>query len=103
MPARSANLGPGFDSFGVALHRHDTITARGWTPTGWSWGSPAWAPTTCRGPRTTWSLRAAVAGFAALGEPVPGLDLKCANHIPHGGGQGSSAAAMVAGMLLARG
>ncbi len=64
---------------------------------------PGWVPASCRRLPTTWSLRAAVAGFAALDEPVPGLDVKCANNIPHGGGQGSSAAAIVAGLLVARG
>ena len=40
--------------------------------------------------------------FEALGEQPPGIALRCVNAIPHGFGLGSSAAAIVAGMLAAR-
>jgi homoserine kinase len=40
--------------------------------------------------------------FGELGEKPHSIDLTCVNRIPHGGGQGSSAAATVGGMLLAR-
>jgi homoserine kinase len=46
--------------------------------------------------------RAALAAFEAMGMPAPGLRLRCANRIPHGRGLGSSAAAIVAGVLLAQ-
>ena len=42
------------------------------------------------------------ATFDRLGGQPPGLELSCANRIPHGRGLGSSAAAIVAGVLLAR-
>jgi homoserine kinase len=43
------------------------------------------------------------AAFDALGHAQPpGLALRCVNHIPHGRGLGSSAAAIVAGVLAAR-
>jgi homoserine kinase len=47
-------------------------------------------------------VRAMTQTFAALGQERPGLTLHCENRIPHGRGLGSSAAATVAGILLAR-
>jgi len=103
VPASSANLGPGYDSFGLALYRHDTVTARRREAAGLMVAVSGVGADVV--PRTADHLvvRAALAGFAAMDEPIPGLDVKCANNIPHGGGQGSSAAAIVAGLLLARG
>jgi len=40
--------------------------------------------------------------FAVTGAQPPGLGLRCVNQIPHGRGLGSSAAAIVAGILAAR-
>ncbi len=48
-------------------------------------------------------VRAMRAGFERLGDQPPGLALRCRNAIPHGFGLGSSAAAIVAGLLAARG
>lgn len=101
VPATSANLGPGFDCFGLALGRYDEVTAELSADglhvdiTGVGAGDL---------PRDGSHLvvRAAAAAFAAMGEPLPGLRLRCHNRIPHGSGQGSSAAAIVAGVLLAR-
>jgi homoserine kinase len=42
------------------------------------------------------------AAFAAMGVEPPGLRLACANVIPHARGLGSSSAAIVAGLALAR-
>lgn len=101
VPATSANLGPGYDSFGLALGRYDEVYAE-----------PADQLTiTVDGvgadsvPRDERHLvvRATQVAFDALGEPLPGLRLHCVNTIPHGGGQGSSASAIVAGILIARG
>jgi len=47
-------------------------------------------------------VRAMRAGFGALGGQPPGLRLRCVNAIPHGRGLGSSAAAIVSGLLAAR-
>lgn len=101
VPATSANLGPGYDSLGIALARYDTVTARRID------GQPRIEVSGCGAdsvPRTPEHLvyRSAVLGFQALGEPTPSLELLCCNDIPHGGGQGSSAAAIVAGLAVAR-
>ena len=47
-------------------------------------------------------VRAIARAFAAVGRELPGLRLRCTNCIPHGGGLGSSASAIVAGLLLGR-
>lgn len=101
VPATSANLGPGFDSFGLALARYDEVSV-------------------CR---TDGPLEVVVSGFGAgdvplderhlvvramreafhaAGASLPGIRLTCVNRIPHGGGLGSSASAIVAGLLLGR-
>jgi homoserine kinase len=101
-PATSANLGPGFDALGLALGLHDEVEARviasGLTldVTGESASEVAGAG---EGHLVVRGMRAA---FAALGGQPPGVALRCVNRIPHGRGLGSSAAAIVAGVLAAR-
>ncbi|HEU4349843.1 MAG TPA: homoserine kinase [Actinoplanes sp.] len=100
-PATSANLGPGFDALGLALTRYDDLTARvtdrGWrvTVTGEGAGE---LPTDER----HLVVRAMLATFDELGERPPGLAVECVNRIPQARGLGSSSAAVVAGVQLAR-
>ena len=56
----------------------------------------------CRATTATSWRRRCCAAFDALGGRPRGLDLVCANRIPHGRGLGSSAAAIVSGLVLAR-
>jgi homoserine kinase len=100
VPATSANLGPGFDALGLALDLVDDLRAR-------VVGSGLQLEVTGPGeelPRDEKHLvvRAMRATFARLGGQPDGLELICANRIPHGRGLGSSAAAIVGGVLLAR-
>jgi homoserine kinase len=101
VPATSANLGPGFDALGLALAWYDDVSAV-------RAGSGLTIDVSGVGasdvPRDERHLvvRAMDATFAALGEERGGLELRCENTIPHGRGLGSSAAAIVAGVLLAR-
>jgi homoserine kinase len=102
VPATSANLGPGFDSLGLALAIHDVVRLS---------LAPSGFEVSVRGegagdvPRTEQHLvaRAVRAGFEHAGVPQPGLRLHCHNAVPHGRGLGSSAAAVVAGLVAARG
>ena len=103
VPATSANLGPGFDSLGLALSLFDEVGVE----------------------LTDGGLGIEIRGegeeLAALGErhlivrvfrrawervggaPQPaGLRLSCVNRIPHSRGLGSSSAAIVAGITAAR-
>jgi homoserine kinase len=100
-PATSANLGPGFDAFGLALGLHDQVEAR---VTGGGLAVEVHgegAETAGAGERHL-VVRAMRAAFARLGGQPAGLALRCANGIPHGRGLGSSAAAVVSGILAAR-
>ncbi|WP_293782583.1 homoserine kinase [uncultured Aeromicrobium sp.] len=100
-PATSANLGPGFDALGLALTLCDTVTAE-------VVGEGLMIDVRGEGadvvPRDSSHLlyRAMAAAFDLLGETPPGLRLSCENVIPHGRGLGSSAAAISAGIVLAR-
>lgn len=101
VPATSANLGPGYDCLGLALGRYDEVVASRID------GPPRIEVVGCGAdtvPRTADHLvyRSALRGFAAMNEPAPSLELLCRNEIPHGGGQGSSAAAIVSGLAVAR-
>jgi homoserine kinase len=102
VPATSANLGPGFDCLGLALALHDVVTARiiggGLDIAVSGVGEPAAAA----GDEHL-VIRAMRAGFGALGGQPPGIAISCRNAIPQGYGLGSSAGAIVAGLLAARG
>lgn len=101
-PATSANLGPGFDSLGLALSLHDEVHAQ-------VTGAGLQIEVVGAGERSApygedhLVVRAMRAAFEVLGEQPPGIWLRCVNAIPQGFGLGSSAAAIVAGVLAARG
>ncbi|GAA1436544.1 homoserine kinase [Microlunatus lacustris] len=102
VPATSANLGPGFDCFGLALSWREqvelTVTDGGFVVEATGEGADAV-------PRDASHLilRSALRGLADLGHDVPGLRLRAHGTIPHGRGLGSSSAAIVAGLLGAAG
>ncbi|MFC8045130.1 homoserine kinase [Nocardia sp. NPDC057353] len=97
VPASTANLGPGFDSLGMALGIYDEIEVRT-TGTGLSVrveGEGAddvpWGPSHL-------VVRAIERGLEAAGVWADGLDVVCRNAIPHSRGLGSSASAVVGGL-----
>ena len=102
VPATSANLGPGFDACGLALALYDDVVVQV-TESGVDCqvaGEGAGKVPVGERNLIVKSLRAA---FALLGGRPRGLALRSANRIPHGRGLGSSAGAIVAGVLAARG
>jgi len=101
VPATSANLGPGFDSLGLALSLHDVVTAEV-TEGGLEIEVSGAGEETARLGEAHLVVRAMRAAFGRLGGHPPGVRLSCVNAIPHGFGLGSSAAAIVAGILAAR-
>jgi homoserine kinase len=101
VPATSANLGPGFDSLGLALSLYDTVEARV-VPAGVQVRVTGAGASHVGSGEKHLVVRAMRAGFAAVGAQPPGLALDCRNEIPQGFGLGSSAAAIVAGLLAAR-
>lgn len=102
VPATTANMGPGFDSFGMALRYYDEVTVRpvvGATHVSVE-GVGAGVVPTDDGNLVVRALRV---GLEVAGASQAGFEMRCVNRIPHGGGLGSSASAAVAGLMLARG
>jgi homoserine kinase len=103
VPATSANLGPGFDTLGLALSFYDELEVEtidsnevhvevlgegeGEVPTD----------------ESNLIVRAISHTYATLRIPMPGLRIVAHNYIPHGRGMGSSGAAVVAGIMAAKG
>jgi homoserine kinase len=108
VPASSANLGPGFDSMGLALALYDLVTVEafplvpGRPPAAVVHVAGEGAGTVPEGEEHL-VVRSIRAGLERAGARQPGLRLRCVNAIPHGKGLGSSAAAIVAGLVAARG
>ena len=103
VPATTANLGPGFDTLGLALSLYDEleVTARaepGATVEVIGVGAGE-VPTDA----TNLVVRAIAFTFDRYGQQLPGLDLVARNAIPHGRGLGSSGAAIVSGIMAAKG
>ena len=101
VPATSANLGPGFDSLGLALDLHDELTAEV-IDDGLVVEVEGEGAGTLALDESHLVVRAMWAGFAAMGVAPPGIRLHCRNVIPHARGLGSSSAAIVGGLGLAR-
>jgi homoserine kinase len=100
-PATSANLGPGFDTFGLALSRYDDVEARV-TGVGVVVEIEGEGAGELPGDETHLVARAMAATFELLGEKPAGVHLRCRNSIPQARGLGSSSAAIVGGILAAR-
>ena len=102
IPATSANLGPGFDTFGLALSFYDEYEAEvissGLEIVIHGEGESV-APTD----ESNLIYRAMKLVFDANGKAVPLIRLTCHNNIPHGRGMGSSGAAVAGGVMLAAG
>jgi homoserine kinase len=102
VPATSANLGPGFDSFGLAFGMYDRYVAQILDEVGLD------IDVTGEGadevPRTDKNLlvKAMYKGFDFLGGKPKGVAVRALNVIPHGRGLGSSASAIIGGLILAR-
>ncbi|MGE5775776.1 MAG: homoserine kinase, partial [Chloroflexota bacterium] len=99
VPATSANLGPGFDSLGMALDL---------------WNETEFVPTNDKkisltvdgegkGKLPTGAsnaiVDAALQVYNLAGKPYHGMQIRCLNRVPLGSGLGSSSAALLTGML----
>jgi len=103
VPATSANLGPGFDTLGMALSFYDELEVQVSADTkvfveGNGEGAGE-VPTD----ETNLVAKTIHFVFKKFGQPLPGLRLKAHNIIPHGRGMGSSGAAVVSGIKAAQG
>ena len=115
VPGSSANLGPGYDAVGLALELRDELEVEVLPA---DHPAAAAAPTGAPGAVVAVEgqgvgrvgegeghlvVRALRAALARAGAPQPVLGLRCRNGVPFGRGAGSSAAAVVGGVVLARG
>lgn len=101
VPATSANLGPGFDCLGLALDLRDRLVGEV-TGAGLQIEVSGEGAGEVPGDETHLVVRAMHAAFDAIGARPRGLRLECTNVIPHSRGLGSSSAAIVGGIALAR-
>jgi homoserine kinase len=101
VPATSANLGPGFDSLGLALDLCDEVTAEATSGTAVTVEVQGEGEGTVALDERHLVAATMLRTFKHLGLTPPGLKLKCRNRIPHARGLGSSSAAIVAGIMLA--
>ena len=99
VPATSANLGPGFDCFGLALDLWNDVTLDTEAETGVTWEGEGADELPSDG--TDMVSRALAHAARAGGAPIPSVALHGVNRIPLERGLGSSAAACVAGISLA--
>lgn len=100
--ASSANLGPGFDSLGVALGLYDEILVET-TDCGVRVDVEGQGEQEISLTEDNLVVRALARGLDAAGVAFAGLHLRCRNAIPHSRGLGSSASAVVAGLAAANG
>lgn len=100
--ASSANLGPGFDSLGLALSLYDEIEVET-TKSGLSVEVEGEGAGQVPLDSSHLVVRAIERGLAAAGVGAAGLIVRCRNDIPHSRGLGSSAAAVVGGIAVANG
>ncbi len=100
VPASSANLGPGFDTLGLALGLFDdvvvTVAESGLDieVDGEGAREVPWGPSHL-------VVRAIERGLESAGVWADGLKVRCHNRIPHSRGLGSSASAVVGGLAAA--
>ena len=102
VPATSANLGPGFDALGLALELYDDVVVRVTDEPGLTVDVAGMGAASVPRNGRHLVVRAMRAAFRELGAAPRGLEVVCANRIPHARGLGSSAAAIVAGIIAAR-
>jgi homoserine kinase len=104
VPASSANLGPGFDSVGCALGVWDTCRASVTDTAGLVVEVEGEGAGAVPLDETHLVHRAMRTAWAESGVEAPaGLRLECLNAVPHGRGMGSSATAIVTGIVAALG
>jgi homoserine kinase len=103
VPATSANLGPGFDCFGLALDWRDRIEVEV-IEAGFVAEVTGEGAATLPRDESHLVIATILEGVRKLGgNSLPGLRLRAHNTIPHGRGLGSSSAAIVSGLRAAAG
>jgi homoserine kinase len=102
IPATSANLGPGFDTLGMALSFYDNYSAEV-IDSGLEISVVGEGEKDIPRDQTNLIYSTIAFVFAKFHKTVPPLRINCHNNIPHGRGMGSSGAAVSGGVMLAAG
>ncbi len=103
VPATTANLGPGFDTLGMALTMQDRLSATVVDTPGILVDVHGVGEGEVPTDETNLIARSMAHAFASKKIPMPGIHLEAHNVIPHGRGLGSSGAAIVSGVMAAKG
>jgi homoserine kinase len=102
VPATSANLGPGFDTLGLALDLRDRYAAQVLDDATFDVDVTGEGSADIKKDKNNLVVKAMLHGFEHMGQKPKGIALRQLNVIPHGRGLGSSAAAIIGGLALAR-
>ena len=102
VPATTANLGPGFDSLGLALALHDRYIAQVLDEQIIDIDISGEGADDLPRNEKNLVIKSMYKGFEFLGGKPRGIALRALNVIPHSRGLGSSASAIVGGLSLAR-
>lgn len=102
VPGTTANLGPGFDTLGMALTLYDEVDVVA-TDSGVTVDVRGVGEGEVPVDETNLVAKSILFTFDRVGITPPGLHLSAHNAIPHGRGLGSSGAAIVAGVMAAKG
>lgn len=100
VPASTANLGSGYDAFGLALSRFNRVTATLAEPGVWEVSVSGEGEKRRPAGRDNLVIVAMRRLFDAVGD-TRGASVACDNAIPFGRGLGSSSAAIVGGLVVA--
>lgn len=103
VPATSANLGPGFDTLGLALSVYDELEVTALEPGELEIEVSGSGAAEIPRDESHLIVRTIRYCFESFGRTAPGLRVVARNGIPHGRGLGSSGAAVAAGVLAAKG
>ena len=103
VPATSANLGPGFDTLGLALSHYDELIVSVVEGSGVTVDVTGVGAGIVATDESNLVIQAIQHCFTHFGQQMPALHVQARNVIPHGGGLGSSAAAIVSGVMAAKG
>jgi len=105
VPASSANLGPGFDAFAIALEKRDRYIAQVLDDKNLDIDVAGEGADEVSKDEKNLVIKAIYKGWEFLGlskREYPGLALRALNNLPHGRGLGSSASAIIGGLVLSR-
>jgi len=103
VPATSANLGPGFDTLGLALSIYDELTITALDEDRIEIDVTGSGASEIARDESNLVVRSIEHVYNDVGREMPGLKIVAHNGVPHGRGLGSSGAAVTAGVLAAKG